>query len=374
MLLSASGYTGEGSALNEKTRFSLIATIAIAAFIFALYLLKTVTIPILIAVILAYLLDPLIDRLETYKIDRSTAILLLTFITVFFLLIAALIILPAIEGEIKTAVNKLPAYIEVLQKEALPKIEHIISKVLPGKPLDLSSIIAEGESALSKAPIDLWKSLLSGMTSTLKGTLSLIISLIGAMIIPLYLFYILKDFDSFKEKIMSIIPPRNRANVLEKARETDEVLSAFIRGQMMVCLILAILYATGLVVIGIDLAILIGLLSGALFIIPYLGTLIGLLLASTIAYLQFHDINHLLYVAALYGAVQILEGFIITPKIVGEKVGLHPLAVILSVIIAGELFGFLGILLAVPAAAVLKIFASSAEEQYRQSKFFKAPN
>jgi predicted PurR-regulated permease PerM len=372
MLLSASGYTKEGTELNEKNRFTLIATLAIVAFIFALYLLKTVTIPILIAVILAYLLDPLIDKLETYKINRSPAILLLTLLTVFVLLIAALILLPAIEGEIKTAINKLPAYIEVFQSEALPKIERMVSKVLPGKAFSLSSIIAEGESALRKAPIDIWKSLLAGMTSTLKGTLSLIISIIGAMIIPLYLYYILRDFDSFKEKIMSIVPPRNRVNVLEKARETDEVLSAFIRGQMMVCLILAILYAIGLSVIGIDLAIVIGFLSGVLFIIPYLGTIIGLLLASTIAYLQFHDLNYLLYVAALYGAVQILEGFIITPKIVGEKVGLHPLAVILSVIIAGELFGFLGILIAVPAAAVLKIFASSAEEQYKQSKFFKA--
>lgn len=372
MLLSVSEFTREAIKLNEKSKFSLIATLAIAAFIFGLYLLKAVTIPILIAVILAYILDPLIDKLETYKIGRSPAILLLTLITVFFLLIATVIILPAIEGEIKTVVKKLPAYMEVIKNEALPKIEGIISKVLPGKVINLSSIIAEGESALRKAPIDIWKSLLSGMTSTLKGTLSLIISIIGAMIIPLYLYYILKDFDSFKEKIMSIIPPRSRAKVLEMAGETDEVLSAFIRGQMMVCLILAILYAIGLGIIGIDLAIVIGFLSGALFIIPYLGTVIGLLFASTMAYLQFHDLNHLIYVAALYGAVQIVEGVIITPKIVGEKVGLHPLAVILSVIIAGELFGFLGILLAVPTAAVLKIFASSVEEQYRQSKFFKA--
>ena len=156
--------------MNEKNRFSLIATLSIAAFIFALYLLKTLTIPILLAVILAYILDPLIDKLETYKIGRSPAILLLTLITVFFLHIAALIILPAIEGEIKKVVKKLPAYMEVLKNEALPKIEHMISKVLPGKALNLSSIIEEGESALRKAPIDIWKSLLSGMTSTLKGT------------------------------------------------------------------------------------------------------------------------------------------------------------------------------------------------------------
>jgi len=372
MLLSVSGFTREDSDLNEKNRFSLIAIVAIAAFIFALYLLKTVIIPILIAIILAYLLDPLIDRLESYKIGRGPAILILTLMTVFLLLIAALILLPAIEAELKTAIKKLPGYIEVFKKNVLPGIENMISRIMPGESFSLSGIMAEGEAAIRKVPIDIWKSLLTGMTSTLKGTLSLIISLIGAMIIPLYLYYILRDFDSFKEKIISIIPPRNRANVLEKAGETDEVLSAFIRGQMMVCLILAILYAIGLGVIGIDLAIVIGFLSGALFIIPYLGTIIGLLLASTVAYLQFHDLNHLLYVAALYGAVQIVEGAIITPKIVGEKVGLHPLAVILSVIIEAHLFGFLGILLAVPTAAVLKIFASSAEEQYRQSKFFKA--
>ena len=370
MLISPSEVLMEGINLNEKNRFSIIVSLALIMFIYALYLLKAVTIPILIAISLAYLLDPLIDKLETYKLGRTPSIILLTCTSVLLLCVAAFIILPAIEGELKTAIKKLPAYIEVIKKEALPEIERTISKVLPGKAFSLNGIMLEIEATIRKMPLDIWKSLLTGISSTLKGTLSLIISIIGAMIIPLYLYYILRDFDSFKEKIISIIPPRNRAYVLEKARETDEVLSAFIRGQMMVCLILAFLYATGLGAIGIDLAIVIGFLSGTLFIIPYLGTIIGLLLASSIAYLQFHDLNHLIYVIALYGTVQIIEGFIITPKIVGEKVGLHPLAVVLSVIIGGELFGFLGILLAVPVAAIIKIFAYSAEEIYRKSSFF----
>jgi len=357
--------------MKEEGRFRIITAAAIMAAVYLLYILKAVTIPIIIAVILAYLLDPLIDRMERLKVGRGTAILFLTFITVSFLLLAALFLIPAMEGELRAIAKKLPLYVKNFKANAAPAIEDVLSRYVPGMTFSVADVTARMEDMMKNVPVGIWNRILGGMTSTLKGTFSFIISLIGLMIIPLYLYYILKDFDNMKEKALSLIPPRSRAPLVSRFCEIDEVLSAFIRGQMIVCLILAILYSIGLSIIGLDLAIIIGLISGIAFIIPYLGTILGLTLASATAYLQFHDMKSLMYVVLLYIGVQAVEGTVITPRIVGEKVGLHPLAVVIAVITGGEIFGFLGILLAVPAAAVLKIFTLSAIESYRKSSYFR---
>lgn len=348
-----------------------MALIAVAV-VYLLYVLRSVTIPILIATIMAYLLDPLVDRLEGFRMSRGTSILSLTLIAVLFIILAVLLVIPAIEGELRTAAASLPEYLDTFKKEMAPFVERVLGKVFPRATFTIEELLREGEGLVKKIPLDVWNYALKTMAATFKGTLSLVISIIGVLILPLYVYYILKDFDAFKEGIVSLIPPRSRTFVVEKFSEVDEVLSAFVRGQLMICLLLAILYSIGLYIIGIDLALLIGVLSGAAFIIPYIGTIFGITVASVMALLQFHDVWHIVYVLLLYGGVQVVEGTLITPRIIGEKVGLHPLAIILSIIIGGELFGFLGILLAVPAAATLKIFTNTVIESYRESDYYKA--
>lgn len=357
--------------MTDTIKFRIISALLLSSFLYLLYALKSITIPIIIAVIIAYLLDPLIDKLETYKISRTNAIISLVLATVIFLILMLLLLVPAIEAEIRGLINKLPQYINTVKTTAIPFIERIASKLLPAGSFNIESLLSESEKMLKTVPLDIWKSTLTTISSTLKSTFSLVVSIIGTMIIPLYLFYILKEFDEMKEKVITLIPPRNRDFLIKKFTEADEILSAFMRGQMIVCLILGGVYAIGLGMIGLDLAIVIGLLSGAAFIIPYIGSIMGFGTAAIFAYLQFHDLTHLIYVAILYGAAQVLEGILLTPKIVGDKVGLHPLAVIIAVITAGELFGFLGILLAVPGAAILKIFTLSAIESYKESSYYK---
>ncbi len=358
--------------LKGNWKYRALTALIVIVVIGVLYILRSVTIPILIATMIAYLLDPVVDRLEKYGISRKGAILSLTLFAAMIIVVGMLLIVPAIDRELRSAAESLPRYLDAFKREVVPFLHDKLGEIFPQAALTVDELLGEGREAVSRIPLDVWNYALKTMAATFKGTLSLVISIIGFLIIPLYVYYILKDFDSFKEGIFSLIPPRSRTAVLEKLSEIDEVLSAFIRGQVMICIILAVLYSAGLFVIGIDLALVIGIFSGAAFIIPYVGTILGVSAASAMALLQFHDLRHVVYVFFLYGGVQVIEGFLITPRIIGEKVGLHPLAIILSIIIGGELFGFMGILLAVPAAASLKILAVGALQSYMESSYYRA--
>lgn len=170
---------------------------------------------------------------------------------------------------------------------------------------------------------------------------------------------------------MALVPGQYRQQVRASAGEINDVLSAFVRGQLTVCAILAVLYSAGLYLIGIDLAILIGTLAGATFIIPYVGTILGITLSMTMALLKFHDLLHPLLCLGWFVLVQALEGALITPRLVGDKVGLHPVITILALLIGGQLFGILGMLLAVPFTAVVKVLSASFLENYRNSSYCK---
>ena len=357
--------------MSEKWKNRLVLVILSIAFLYLLYYLRSITIPIFIAAIFAYLLDPVIDRFEKYRISRSNSILLLTFVAVIVFCLALLLVIPAIEGELREAVKNLPLYAAAFKEKIGPFIDNLLLSLFPGGEYRIETLIKEGEVGLKKVPLDIWKQILTVMTSTFKSTLSLFISIIGALIIPLYLYYILKDFDNIKEGILSLIPVGNRDYLIVKFAEIDETLSAFIRGQLLICLILALIYSVGLSIIGVDLALVIGILSGIAFLIPYVGTIAGIVAASMMAVLEFHDITHVIYVLILYGTAQLLEGTVITPKIIGDKMGLHPLLIIVAIITGGELFGLMGMLLAVPVAAILKILMLSLLENYKESPYFK---
>jgi predicted PurR-regulated permease PerM len=213
--------------------------------------------------------------------------------------------------------------------------------------------------------------LLALLQKALTSTVGVLLALLGYLIIPVYLFYLLFDLPQLKTFIESYVPERFRPAYRTKLAEIDVVLSGFVRGQLSVCVILALLYSAGLYVIGIDLAIAIGTLAGATFIIPYVGTIIGICLSVAMALLKYNDIFHPLLCLGWFGFVQLLEGAIITPKVVGDTVGLHPLVAIVALLIGGQLFGVGGMLLAVPVTAVLQVFVRSLAEYYRTSEFYR---
>jgi len=333
-----------------------------------LYYSSAVFLQLFIAFALAYILNPTVELLERKGVKRLYAIMIVFCLTVIICGAFAVFLVISITGELSNMQLNLPAYVKHLYEITPASIKGYLGVETADKlALRLSELLQQARSA---AP-DLLKPLLAFLQKTLTSTVGVLLALLGYLIIPVYLFYLLFDLPQLKTFIESYVPERFRPAYSKKLAEVDAVLSGFVRGQMSVCAILALLYSIGLYVIGIDLAIAIGTLAGVTFIIPYVGTIIGICLSVVMALLKFNDILHPLLCLGWFGFVQLLEGAIITPKIVGNTVGLHPLMAIVALLIGGQLFGIIGMLLAVPVTAVLQVFLRSLAEYYRSSEFYR---
>lgn len=340
----------------------LITTVAI------LYYSAAVSLQLFIAFVLAYILNPAVELFERKGIKRLYGILIVFVMTVLVCGGFTSFLIVSLSSEFSNIQLNLPAYVQHLYEITPPAIKGYLGVETPEKlTLQLNDLI---QQARGSAP-DLLKPLLAFLQRALSSTVGVLLTLLGYLIIPVYLFYLLSDLPQLKKFIESYIPERFRSTYTAKCAEVDTVLSGFVRGQMSVCAILAVLYSIGLYFIGIDLAIAIGTLAGATFIIPYVGTIIGITLSVVMALLKFNDILHPLLCLGWFGFVQLLEGSIITPKIVGDTVGLHPLVAIVALLIGGQLFGIMGMLLAVPVTAVLQVFLRSFAEYYRSSEFYR---
>ncbi|MDD2581630.1 MAG: AI-2E family transporter [Desulfuromonadaceae bacterium] len=342
-----------------------LLTMATAA---VLYYSSTVFLQLFIAFALAYVLNPAVNLLERKGIKRLYGIVIVFCLTALVGGTFAVFIIVSITGEFSSMQLNLPAYVQHLYEITPDSVKGYLGVETSDRlALRLSELLQQARSA---AP-DLLKPLLAFLQQALSSTVGVLLALLGYLIIPVYLFYLLFDLPQLNLFIESYIPERFRPVYCKKLSEVDAVLSGFIRGQLSVCTILALLYSAGLYVIGIDLAIAIGTLSGVTFIIPYVGTIIGICLSVAMALLKFNDILHPLLCIGWFAFVQMLEGAIITPKIVGDTVGLHPLVAIVALLIGGQLFGVVGMLLAVPVTAVLQVFLRSLGEFYRDSEFYR---
>ena len=194
--------------------------------------------------------------------------------------------------------------------------------------------------------------------------------LMNLVLIPVVTFYLLRDWDLLIKGIRELLPRKIEPTVSTLASEINEVLGAFVRGQLMVMFALGVIYTAGLWLIGLDLAFIIGMGAGLLSVVPYLGTVVGLVAAVLAAVFQFQDLFHTIMVLLVFGAGQALEGMVLTPKLVGDRIGLHPVAVIFAVLAGGQLFGFLGILLALPVASALNVLVRHFRDEYTKSDLY----
>src|SRR5690606_32345862 len=274
-----------------------------------------------------------------------------------------LFVIPRLVREIGALAERMPGYLKRFVGEVVPAVEQRLGIELPKT---VEALLGEVRGA-ELTVLGTLRDVLAGTLSTLTGTVGVLIAL---LVIPILAYYLLVQFDEIVARLGRLVPPRHRPYVFEKVRTVDRLASGFLRGQMLVAACLGVLYAVGFAVIGIDLAIGVGLLAGAMAVIPYLGNVVALGTATILCVLKFGFDGHLLAVIAWYVVVQNLEGFVLTPRIVGGSVGLHPAAVIVALLIGGDLFGFLGLLIAVPAAAVVKVFADEALAAYRSSSLF----
>lgn len=328
-----------------------------------LYLLSPILLPFMLAAILAYIADPLADKLEK-KMSRTLAVTLVFSGLSLLGLIALLILLPMLEKQFHLLAVKLPLYVDRLQTLLLPWLKESLG--IDIKALDMQTLKqslagywkqAGGIAANVLAYVSRSGVVLAGWLANF--TLMLVVT-----------FYLLRDWDKLVARIHELIPRRNQTTVAVIARESDEVLGAFLRGQLLVMLALATVYTVGLMILGLDMALLIGVMSGLVSFVPYLGFIVGIVAAGLAALMQFQDGIHLFYVAIVFGVGQLLEGMLLTPLLVGDKIGLHPVAVIFAVLAGGQLFGFFGVLLALPVAAVIAVILRHLHARYTQSELY----
>jgi predicted PurR-regulated permease PerM len=330
--------------------------IAIALTGWLLYLLAPVLTPFVAAALLAYIGDPLADRLEKLRLPRTLAVVAVFVLT--FLMIALLVLLvgPLIRTQIGALLDALPGIVAQFEQVWLPNIAELLD-------LDVSEDVGIG--AFVERYGDMagsWgtKVLLS-VTQSGGAVAAAVLSL---FLVPIITFYLLRDWDSILAHLGALIPGEQRDTVVELAKETDEVLGAFLRGQILVMLALSIIYSAGLGLVGLKFAIAIGVVSGLVSFVPYLGFVFGIVLASMTVVLEPDPLWRLAGVVATFSIAQFIEGSLLTPKLVGDRIGLHPVLIIFAVAAGGQLFGFFGILLALPAAAVLSVLVRFVYHRY----------
>ena len=347
--------------ISDSNKWLILASLLLFGFLF--YQLASVLMPFFVAALLAYLGDPLVDRLEERNLSRTLSVVIVFSSLFLVLVISVLILIPLLGGQIASLFEKMPGYIDKLQNSIDPLLQMLgLSKEM----INLDTLKEGLKNYWSEA---------GKMAGDVFGYLSRSgIALLGfvtnLVLIPVITFYLLRDWDLLVARFRELLPRRHAEKITELSLECDEMLAGFLRGQLMVMLALAIIYSVGLTFIGLDLAILLGVVAGVVSFVPYLGLLVGIVLAGLAAYLQFQDWLPILYVIGVFSFAQLIEGMVLTPRFVGERIGLHPVAVIFAVMAGGSLFGFIGVLLALPVAAVVMVLLRHAHDRYVNSHLY----
>lgn len=328
--------------------------------------LESITTMVLVAFFLAYILNPLVERLAKMGMGRSLAALIILLLGISLFIGLLLVIIPAMLEELAAFARIAPVYVTKLATLSLRAAE-VVNVQFPQDWSDITAfLVQQGRELIPKTA----QMLTQVLSSVFKSTLHLLGAALQTVLVPVIAYYLMVSFTTIKKGFTDLIPPYLRAQVLVKLGEIDQVLAGFVRGQLTIALILACLYTLGFLIIRIDLAVVLGIVSGILFIVPYVGTLFGLVFGSLMALAKFGDAIHVVYIVAWIAAVQTLEGYLLTPRIVGHAVGLHPVIYILALLIGAHFFGFVGMLVAIPVAAVLKVLLKTAVEAYQNSYLY----
>ncbi len=349
--------------MTDSQKWLVLAFIAGSAWL--VYLLAPVLMPFAFAAMLAYLGDPLTDKLETYRLSRTKAVLVVFSAMTLVFVLVLLLLVPLLESQLENFLDDLPAYASWLNETVIPWMQARFH--LGIRPINLNQIVNLVKSHWEQA---------GGVAATIMSSVSssgAVIAewLMNLLLIPVVTFYLLRDWDTLVVKVRDLLPRRIEPTVSKLAREVDTVLGAFVRGQLYVMLALGSIYSIGLWITGLDLALLIGMSAGLVSFVPYLGSIVGIVTACVAALVQFHDFIRLVPVAVVFIIGQSMEGMVLTPMLVGDKIGLHPVAVMFAVLAGGQLFGFLGILLALPVASIIMVLLRHVHDLYRYSDFYK---
>lgn len=334
-----------------------------AVILLLLYLLGPILAPFAIAAVFAYLGDPIVDRLERMGLSRTLGVCLVFVVVSALTALALVLIVPLLQAQVLSLIDNLPAWAQWVQEVAMPKLG---LKMPRGYQLDVDSLRKFLASHWDGATD--FASIVAGYVG--RSTPALLGFVANLFLVPIVSFYLLRDWDTMVAMVRKLIPRRLLPQAGAFANETNEVLSALIRGQLLVMLALAGIYSVGLWIVGLNTALLIGIMAGMVSFVPYLGFVGGLLAAGIAMLVQEQALMPLVYVLIVFSIGQMLEGAVLTPMLVGDRIGLHPVAVIFAIMAGGQLFGFVGVLIALPVSAVIAVLVRHALRRWERSPLY----
>ncbi len=348
--------------LTDSQKWLVLAVVAGLGWL--LYLLSPVLTPFLLGALFAYLGDPLVDRLESWGLSRTASVVAVFLAMTVLVVLLLLLLLPVAEHQMVMLTKALPGYLDWANAHVRPWLMEKTG--LPLEQLDFSLLSQLLKGHWSQA---------GGMAANVlvyvsQSGMRFLGWAANLLLIPVVTFYLLKDWDALVAHLDHLLPRRIEPAVAHLARESNEVLGAFLRGQLMVMVSLGIIYSVGLWLADVQFALLIGMLAGLVSFVPYLGFIVGVAVASAAVLFQTHELFDLLPVLLVFGVGQAIEGMVLTPQLVGDRIGLHPVIVIFAVVAGAQLFGFGGMLLALPVAAVLAVVVRDLHRRYLDSGIY----
>ena len=340
----------------------MIGAAAVGALILV-YLLGPVLTPFFGAALLAYIADPLVERLQRL-LPRGWATALVFMVLSLVALLALLFAIPALQRQLTSLLEQLPRFMDWVEKTLLPWLHAKLA--LPPDMLSLASLRDSMQEHWAQAG----SYAAQGLGQLVSSGFGLLGILVNLVLVPVVTFYLLRDWPQLLARIDALLPRRWQPVVREFATDADRVLGGFLHGQLLVMLAQGVFYAVGLSIVGLDQALLIGFVAGMITFVPYLGSVIGITLALVAGLVQFQDLPHMVAIGGVFAVGQLLESLVLTPLLVGDRLGLHPVAVIFAVMAGGQLFGFFGVLLALPVSAVLVVVLRRALARYQDSAWY----
>lgn len=342
----------------------IIMAVVLLSLVWLLYALGSILTPFIVAAVLAYILNPLVEKLRHKGMKRPLASMLVMIFALLLLFALVLIIVPMLVSQFNTMLERLPGIVDFIQNKLLPWLNNLVGEYAQIDTASLADWLKSHTGELNNAVGKIAPTLVRQ-----SGTVALGLS--NMFLLPFLLYYFLLDWQRWAFGIKALVPRRFIDTYTRISGNMDKVLGEFLRGQLLVMLIMGVIYGVGLMLTGLDSGFAIGMIAGILVFVPYLGAFTGLLLATVAALLQFGSWQGLLMVWAVFAVGQFLESFLITPKIVGDRIGLSPFWVIFALMAFGQLMGFVGMLVGLPLAAVTLVLLREGADTYFKSRFYR---
>lgn len=350
--------------LFDRVNRLIFFWIGIILSIYLIHRLSSVLIPFLVSFGLAYLGNPIVQKIESRKIPRVWAVSIVFAGLLGILVVILLVVIPQLINQIIAFIEKWPSYYFWMQDNVFPRFEKLFSlEEFRHNQQAADKAITQSLAALK----DIISRIAPSISSIVLGIVGFFVSL---FLIPMLTFYVMRDWSFITEKIETLIPRSIFPQTLSFLQEANFMLSSFLRGQLTVMFCLASIYSIGLTIIGVEYGLVIGIIAGLISFVPYFGATSGILMGLVVAWFQYGTITHLALVGLVFGIGQLMESFVLTPILIGDKLGMHPIAVVFALMVGGSLFGFVGILLALPACAVLMVALRRLYHVYVNSDFY----